>query len=196
MGQCLEAGNVYEVKPNTAMTLIQTGKARLAETSLIKVRILRDDILHGLRRGEAVEMPASGAEKLIKENKAEFCCENFEDEGILKVEVLIIQDTSCRGRHCEQGKTYYLKPSEAAILISMRKAKSPDLAVAAEVKFNSTTVFKGGHYKVNDTVKLPVTDAEELIRRNVAEPISIEESQEAQEAGEEKKSFFEKVLGR
>lgn len=196
-GQILEGGNFYKVTAVTAMALIRAKKARIAETSLLKVRILRDDILHGMRRGEVVEMPVSGVEKLIGEYKAEFFYTEGGDEGSPKIKILITEDTIAEvdgkmGTCVQSGKTYYLKPSDAAILISMGKAKFPDLTETVEVKFNMATVFKGSSFQTNNIAKFPVSDAEELIRRGVVEPVSlIEESQEAQEI-KEKKLFLKR----
>jgi hypothetical protein len=149
-----------------------------------------------------VEMPATAVEKLIKEYKAEFFSEDDGDDDSPKIKTLITENTYAEvsgktGTCVREGEIYYLKPSVAAILIGMGKARFPDTAVMVEVRFNSIIIFKGCYFKANDTAKLPVNDTEELIRRSVVEPISlIEESQGILETEEKKKSFFEKVLGK
>lgn len=199
-GKDLESGEIYQVKANTAMVLIHAGKARLAETSMVKVQMLKDDISSGMRCGDVLEMTASGAERLIKEYKAEILFNESDNQDTPKIKVLITQNTQAevdgkKATFLEAGKTYNLKTSEAALLIGLGKAKFPDTAVKAEIKFNRAAVIKGNTYMEGDIVNLPAVDAEDIIRRNMALPIRIEEDQECSRPTTEKKTFFEKALG-
>jgi hypothetical protein len=206
-GQPLKAGNVYEVNAVVATGLIQARKGRIVGPSLIKVKLLQDDILQGLRRGTVAELPAPGADKLIQEYRAEVVCDESDisdkDKDAVKVKILITQNTysEVNGKITlvEAGQIYYLKSPHAAGLICAGKAKFPDSVTTVGVKLLYPVALKGGYFRANDIANLPVSDAEELIRRWVAEPISIEESEESQgteEGVEKKKSFIDKVLGR
>jgi hypothetical protein len=172
-GQMLDAGKVYEVKPRTATTLIQAGKAKFSG-SLVKIKSLFDDVLSGIKFGEALEMPADSAEKLIKNFRAEIPYDETDDSGDGdKINVLIVQDTFVKGAPLFAGKTHLLKPSEAALLVGTGRATFPDSVKRVELKFNKPVIFGGGSYKEKDLKEFAVPDAEALIRKGVAEPVSL-----------------------
>jgi hypothetical protein len=199
----LEVGKVYEFKPKTATELIRLNRAKIAETGLVRVKILYDNVLKGLRYGMVEEIPAAGANLLIKEGKAEIYYDEENEVSDLEVEILITESTFAdvdgkKGTPVFAGKTYRLKPSEAAILISMKKAKFPNSKAKVKLKFNKETISGGSFYKIHDVAKLPALEAEELLQKfdiGVAEPIEVEEAQEAQETQESKTNFIGRFLG-
>ena len=75
----------------------------------------------------------------------------------------------------EKGKVYALATEEAAIIIGIRKAKFPDMIKAVTLKFKTIVNTKGAYYKKGDTAIMQTSDAEDLIRRGLAEPVGCEE---------------------
>jgi hypothetical protein len=201
-GIAIEVGKVYEFKPKTVTELIRLNRVKLAETGLVKVRILHDNVLKGLRYGMVEEIPAAGANLLIKEGKAEIYYDEENEVSDTEVEILITESTFAevggqKGTPVYAGKVYRLKPSGAAILISMKKAKFPNSGAVVKLKFLRETISGGSFYKIYDVAKLPALEAEALLQKfdiGVAEPIGVE-AQEAQETQESKTNFIGRFLG-